>query len=125
MALHVYFDSAHTNQLSEGTGANPWVDRYNGTTGETNQVALYLWNDASATRTYKNIGITATGDTEGQIDIEFSPDGSTGWTESLSMLDGDYATATAFYVRCVVAAETAVQNFVGAKIRVQAEEEAK
>ncbi|MGE5623511.1 MAG: hypothetical protein ACM3UP_00640 [Methanocella sp.] len=124
MALHLYFDAAHANQVSEGSNANPWTDRYNGTTGETKQVTLYLWNDASATRTYKAITLGSSGDTAA-IDLEFSPNGSTGWVESLSLADGDYATAAPVYVRCVVAAGTGVQNFAVGKITVSAEEEAK
>jgi hypothetical protein len=72
MPLHLYFDQAMTNQVSEGTMANPDQVTGNGQTGFTHELALYLGNP-STTKRYENVQITAVND-DANVDIKYAPD---------------------------------------------------
>ena len=102
--LHFYFDSAHTNMISEGTGANPDSSDYNGATGGADQRKLYLWND-QADKTYEDVSITAAND-DANVNIQYALDnsGSPGaWAESISMPNGDYRAAVPFWRKVITA----------------------
>ena len=45
MAIHLYEDSALTQQISEGDQTNPDNDTYNGTDGESKDKELFLANE--------------------------------------------------------------------------------
>lgn len=72
MALHLYFDQAMTNQISEGTMANPDEVTGDGEAGFTDELALYLGNDSAAKR-YEGVQITAAND-DANVDIKYAPD---------------------------------------------------
>jgi len=48
MAIHLFEDSALTQQISEGDLTNPDDDTYNGTDGESKDKELFLANEQSA-----------------------------------------------------------------------------
>ncbi|MHB8182866.1 MAG: hypothetical protein ACYDDN_03820 [Candidatus Desulforudaceae bacterium] len=123
MALHFYFDEAKTNQISEGTWANPDVVTGSGTTGFARELAIYVGND-SAIKRYESVAVTAVND-DAEVDIKYAPDeaGSPGaWADTLALLDIGASGVIKIWRKVTVAAGLPSQNRINIKHRVTCEE---
>lgn len=72
MALHFYFDAAKTNKISEGDMSKPDTVTGSGSTGFTDERAIYVGNDSAAKR-YEGVTVTAVND-DANVDIKYAPD---------------------------------------------------
>ncbi|NPV72086.1 MAG: hypothetical protein HPY55_15885 [Firmicutes bacterium] len=119
MPLHLYFDKAMTNQISEGTMANPDQVTGDGQAGFTHELALYLGNP-STTKRYENVQITAVND-DANVDIKYAPDnaGAPGtYADVLSVGAVSAGGVVKIWRKVTVAPGQVAQNRVNIKHRV-------
>ena len=103
MAIHLFKDSLLTEQISEGTLANPDSDTYNGTDGQAKDRELFLANEQTAlaadiTSTQTNLTLASARFTDGDtiiIDTEQMVVTAGGGTTSLTVQRGQNGTAKA------------------------------
>ena len=103
MAIHLFKDSELTQQISEGTLANPDSDTYDGTDGESKDRELFLANEqtvlaANITSTQTNITLASARFADGDtiiIDTEQMIITAGGGTTSLTVQRGQNGTAKA------------------------------
>ena len=103
MAIHLFKDSELTQQISEGTLANPDSDTYDGTDGESKDRELFLANEqtvlaANITSTQTNITLASARFADGDtiiIDTEQMIVTAGGGTTSLTVQRGQNGTAKA------------------------------
>lgn len=119
MALHFYFDDAMTNMISEGDMSNPDTATGSGTTGFTEEKAIYVGNDSAAKR-YENVEVTAVND-DANVDIQYAPDNAGVPGTYVDILNvGNIAASGVVKIwrKVIVAAGQASQNRVDIKHRV-------
>lgn len=103
MAIHLFKDSLLTEQMSEGTLANPDSDTYNGTDGQAKDRELFLANEqatlaADITSTQTNLTLASARFTDGDtiiIDNEQMIVTAGGGTTSLTVQRGQNGTPKA------------------------------
>jgi len=127
MALHFYFDAGKSNMISEGTQANPDTVTGSGTTGFTDERAIYVGNDSAAKR-YESVTVTAVND-DANVDIKYAPDnaGTPGaYADSINLPNiaaaGQAGDVVKIWRKVSVAAGQASQNRTNIKHRVTATE---
>lgn len=102
MALRIYEDSDATTELTTDIFKGAVEDGEN----LVEEKHLYICSD-DAEKTYENVSITATNDTDGasnsgEIDYEYAPDdgGSPGtYVQTLDLSDGDFDTSVSIWRR--------------------------
>lgn len=103
MAIHLFKDSGLTQQISEGTLANPDSDTYNGTDGQAKDRELFIANEQTTlagniTSTQTSISIASARFADGDtiiIDTEQMIVTAGGGTTSLTVQRGQNGTAKA------------------------------
>lgn len=127
MALHFYFDAGKTNMISEGTQANPDTVTGSGTTGFTNELAIYVGNN-SATKRYESVAVTASND-DANVDIKYALDNAGvpgAYADSINLPSmaaaGQAGDVVKIWRKVSVAAGQASQNRTNIKHRVTATE---